>query len=92
MEEELISKILKISSELENLKVQILEANLVSDERINLKTSEDWEIYFDPQKDMNWQLTKLKVDLENLIPFERRKDLEYIELRFGDSAPFKYKD
>jgi len=92
VEEELISKILKISSELENLKVQILEVEIVSDERINIKTSEDWEIYFDPKKDLSWQLTKLKVDLENLIPFERRKDLEYIELRFGDSAPFKYKD
>jgi cell division septal protein FtsQ len=91
VEEELISKILKISSELENLKVKIVEVKIVSDEKINIKTSEDWEIYFDPKKDLDWQLTKLKVDLENLIPFERRKDLEYIELRFGDSAPFKYK-
>jgi cell division protein FtsQ len=89
--EELISKILKISSELENLKVKISEVKIVSDERINIKTSQDWEIYFDPQKDLSWQLTKLKVDLENLIPFERRKDLEYIDLRFGDSAPFKYR-
>jgi len=91
VEEELISKILKISSELENLKVQILEANLVSDERIDIKTSENWEIYFDPQKDLDWQLAKLKVDLENVIPPEKKKDLEYIELRFGDWAPFKYR-
>jgi len=91
IDEELISKILKISSELENLKVKIVEVKIVSDERINIKTSQDWEIYFDPNKDLSWQLTKLKVDLENLIPFERRKDLEYIELRFGNSAPFKYR-
>ena len=92
VEEELLSKILKISSEFKNLKVKIVEVKIVSDERINLKTSEGWEIYFDPKKDLIWQLTKLKVDLENLIPFERRKDLEYIELRFGDSAPFKYRE
>jgi len=92
IEKEIISKILKIFSELENLKIAIKEVLIISDERINVKTSEDWEIYFDPKKDLNWQLTKLKVDLENLIPFERRKDLEYIELRFGDLAPFKYRD
>jgi len=30
--------------------------------------------------------------LEEKIPPESRKDLEYIELRFGNLAPFKYKD
>ena len=91
VEEELISKILKISSELENLKVKIVEVEIVSDEKINLKTSQDWKIYFDPKKDLNWQLRKLKAVLETEIPLESRQDLEYIELRFGDLAPFKYR-
>ena len=79
------------SSPFANTNTRVTEVLIVSEERLNFKTFEGWEIYFNPQKDSNWQLTKLKVDLENLIPFERRKNLEYIELRFGDSAPFKYR-
>jgi len=92
LEKELISQILEVKSQIENeLKIPINEVLIVSEERLNFKTSEEWEIYFNPQKDISWQLTKLKVDLENLIPPEKRKDLEYIELRFGDSAPYKFR-
>jgi cell division septal protein FtsQ len=93
LEKELLSTILEIESKLENnLKVPIEEVLVVSDERINLKTSEGWEIYFNPKGDVEWQLTKLRVVLEEEIPPERRKDLEYIELRFGNFAPYKYRD
>jgi len=54
-----------------------------------------WEIYFNlqkDQKDIDWQLVKLRAVLEEKIPSENRKDLEYIELRFGNFAPYKYKD
>ena len=91
IEKESVSKILKIASESENLKVSPKEFVIVSDDKIDVKTQEDWEIYFDPQKDLDWQFAKLKVDLENVIPPEKRKDLEYIDLRFGDFAPFKYR-
>lgn len=64
----------------------------VFEERLNVETREDWEVYFDPKIDLNWQLTKLRLVLEEKIPSERRKDLEYIELRFGDFASFKYKE
>jgi len=92
LEKELISAILEIESKLENdLKITIEEVLVVSDERINIKTSEGWEIYLNPKGDIEWQLTKLRVDLEEEIPQERRKDLEYIELRFGNFAPYKYR-
>jgi len=90
VEKELFSKILDLFSELENLKIPIKEILIVGEDRVNVKTLEGWEIYFNPQKDSNWQLTKLKSVLKEEIPIERRKDLEYIELRFGNFAPFKY--
>jgi len=92
IEKEILSPILEAETKLrEDLKIPVKEISIASDERVNFKTFEDWEIYFNPQKDINWQLTKLKAVLENEIPAEKRKDLEYIELRFGNSAPFKYR-
>jgi len=89
---EQISKILEIGTKLkDNFKIPIEEILVVSDERLNVKTSEGWQIYFDPQKDLNWQLTKLSAVLKEEIPPEKRADLEYIELRFGNFAPYKLK-
>ena len=45
-----------------------------------------------PQERVEWQLTKLEVNLKEEIPPESRKNLEYIELRFGNFAPYKYKE
>jgi len=88
-----LPEILEIESKLrENFKIPIKEVLIVSDERVNFKTLEGWEIYLNPQEDTAWQLTKLRVVLEEEIPLENRKDLEYIELRFGNFAPYKYKD
>ena len=74
----------------EELKIKTKEFIIFS-EHLNVKTSEDWEVYLNPQEDINWQLTKLGAVLEEEIPLEKRKDLEYIELRFGNFAPYKYR-
>lgn len=92
IEKEQISKILEIGSKLkDNLKVPIEEILIVSNERLNIKTLEGWEIYFNPKEDLDWQLTKLNSVLEKEIPAEKRGNLEYIELRFGNFAPYKYR-
>jgi len=92
IDKEKLNQIIQLESELKkNLNILSNEALIISEERINFKTLEGWEIYFDPQKDLDWQLTKLKAVLEEEIPPERRKDLEYIELRFGNLAPYKYR-
>jgi cell division protein FtsQ len=84
IEKELLSKILEINSKLnENLKIQIVEASIVSEERLNVKTSEGWEVYFNLKEDLNWQLTKLSLVLKERIPPEKRGNLKYIDLRFG---------
>jgi cell division protein FtsQ len=93
IDETLLSQILEIESKLkEYLKIPLEEVLIVSDERINAKTSQGWEIYFNPKGDLNWQLTKLNAVLEEEIPEEQRNNLEYIELRFGNFAPYKYRD
>jgi len=104
IEKEKLNKILEIESKLRDYNppttlpqerapnLKISEVSIISEERLNAKTSEGWEIYFNPKKDIDWQLTKLRAVLEEEIPPEKRKDLEYIELRFGNFAPYKYRD
>lgn len=89
---DLLAKILRILSGLDDIGILTKKANIISEERINVITLEGWEICFDPQKDLDWQLTKLKAVLEKYIPQEKRELLEYIELRFGNLAPFKYRE
>ena len=93
IEKTLLSQILETERKLkEDLKIQLQEILIVSEERLNIRTSEGWEIYLNPQGDIGWQLTKLRATLEEEIPSEKRKNLEHIELRFGNFAPYKYQD
>ncbi len=90
LESNLVSSILNIESKLkDDFQIAVKEALAVSNERLNVKTGEGWEIYFDPTKDLNWQTTKLKAVLEQEISQDRRKSLQYIELRFGNLASYK---
>ncbi len=91
IEEDLVLKILKIFSVLTELNIKAEKALIVSSDRVNVLTDQGWDIYFDPQKDLNWQLTKLEALLKEYVPLEDKNQLDYIELRFGDLAPFKYK-
>ncbi len=91
IEEDLVLKILKIFSVLAELDIKAKKALIVSNERINILTDENWDIYFNLQKDLNWQLAKLEALLKEQVPLENRNQLDYVELRFGDLAPFKYK-
>ncbi len=87
-----LAQILEFGQKLkEDLKISPIEFLIISEEGINIKTSENWEIYFNPIENTEWQLTKLKAVLEKEIPQEKRKDLEYIDLRFGNFAPYKYR-
>ena len=89
IEKELLTKLLTVESSLNNLKIPIKEISIISETRFNVETVDGWSIYFNPKEDLDWQLTKLKVVLDEKIPEEERGDLEYIELRFGNRAPYK---
>ena len=55
---------------------------VVTDERVNFMTKEGWEIFINPQKDMDWQFTKLEAVASDPTFKTKRNDLEYIDLRF----------
>jgi len=87
-----ISQIFNIKSDLgSSLGIMIDEVLIVSEQRFNFTTAEGWDIYFNPQNSTDWQIIKLKEVLEQEIPNENRGLLEYIELRFGNFAPYKYR-
>jgi len=91
LEKEILDSIKTIETKFkENLKIDIEEFIIASEERLNVKTFEGWEIYFNLKEDINWQITKLGLVLEKEIPLEKRGNLEYIDLRF-DRVYYKYR-
>jgi hypothetical protein len=88
---EILDLILKIQNKIEkDIKINIKEF-VIGPEKIIAKTPEKWEIYFLPEdEEANSSLFKLQLLLEKAIPVEKRKNLEYIDLRFT-KAYFKYK-
>ncbi|HUV81120.1 MAG TPA: FtsQ-type POTRA domain-containing protein [Patescibacteria group bacterium] len=88
-----LAAILQIDSELkEDLNILVEEFVISAGKKLTVSTVKGWEIYFNLQENVEWQLTKLKAVLEEKIPPEKKGDLEYIELRFGNFANPKYKD
>ncbi len=71
----------------QSFNINIAEA-LVSDPLI-ITTSEKWKIYFDPNMDINLQLTKLTLLLKDQIPVGSRKGLQYVYLQYKDRAYYK---
>jgi len=80
---EQLSQILKINSALrDDLKILIQEIQVVSEKRVNIEVLEGWNIYFNLEKDLDWQLEEFSILLKEKISLENRENLEYIDLRF----------
>lgn len=83
IQKEQLSQALKINSVLRNdLKLLIEEILIKSEKRIDVETMEGWNIYFNPKKDLDWQLEKFGILLKEKISLENRENLEYVDLRF----------
>lgn len=92
IEKELLEKILRVKDVLlENIKIKANKV-FVFPQYFSIETADGWLIHFNPAEDLDWQITKLNAVLEEKIPKEDRGYLEYIDLRFGNFAPYKYKD
>lgn len=91
IDEKEISQILKIEPEFKNrnLEFKIEFAELVNEERLNIKTSDGFEIYFDLLGDISQQVLNLSLVLKEKISSEQRRNLEYIDLRFGNQIYYK---
>lgn len=93
LEKELLAQILEIEQRVEKkLNTQTVKALIVSDERLNIKILENWEIYFNLKNNVSDQVFNLGLVLDEKIPIEKRKNLEYIDLRFGSRVFFRYRD
>jgi cell division septal protein FtsQ len=87
-----IENIGEVKRVLKGLNADIEEILAVSDDRINIKIMEGWMVYLKPDNTLASQLENLKLVLEQKIPPENRRNLEYIDIRFGNKIYYKYKN
>lgn len=91
IEKQELNNILEIYKGLkEDIKIEIKEFFVAEQkDKLTAETFENWEIYFNSQENILSQLFNLKLVLNEKIPSERRKDLKYIDLRFGNRIFYK---
>jgi cell division septal protein FtsQ len=75
----------------DSFQINLTEALISTPIRLDVKTGEGWQIYFniDETSDINLQVTKLNLLLKDEITPDARQNLEYIDLRFEDRAYYK---
>lgn len=86
-----MSKIASILDNLKNMEIGVVQIYFLNSTEIDFKTQDGFSIFFDLEKDSNWQIEKLKIAFEKEITKEKRKNLQYIDLRFGDFVNYKFK-
>ena len=74
----------------ETLKIEVESFILDAREKLDVKTSEGWQALLAFSEELDLSLTKLSLLLEREIPPEKRKNLEYIDLRFS-KAYYRYR-
>lgn len=88
VDKNIMDDIIKIKDSLKNNSQVDVGEVLVSNPLV-VTTSENWKVYFDPQQDINLQITKLTALLKDQISSTDRKTLQYIYLQYGDRAYYK---
>ena len=74
----------------EDLKLEAKEFILQDNKRLNALMQEGWSIFFNLKEKVSWQTTELALVLNEKIPQEKRKTLDYVDLRFT-RVYFKYR-
>ncbi len=84
-----LEAILEIEKKLgDELEIEVKKF-LLLDDKLNVETVQGPEIYFDPKGRVSEQLFNLAVLLKEKISSEKRGELEYIDLRFGNRVYYK---
>jgi len=92
VQQDVISGIANIQKNLkDNFQINLKEAFITSPIRLDVKTADGWQIYFnlDYDSDINSQIIELNLLLNGDVNSEVRKKLQYIDLRFKDRAYYK---
>ncbi len=88
LEKENVEKILEIEKYLKKEKIDIEKFEIFK-EKLVVFTLEGWQVFFDLSKNISEQIFSLIFLLKERFPIEKRKNLEYIDLRFGNKIFFK---
>ena len=84
----IIDIIYKVQKNLkDNFQIDVKEI-LVSDTLV-FTTAENWQIYFDPNSDIDLAITKMNILLKDEIPANTRKNLQYLYLQYKDRVYYK---
>lgn len=88
VEKSMIDAVSAVKNNLETkFQIGVKEA-LISDYLVFI-TSEGWKIYFNPNDDIQFQITKMNALLEKEISPQERKKIQYIYLQYKDRAYYK---
>lgn len=91
LDKNILDAILKTQKTLkENYGVVVTTAVIQNETRLNVKTSENWQVYFNIENNnINSQIEKINLLLKNEIQIQDRQKLQYIDLRFKDRVYYK---
>lgn len=92
LDEALFSALFFMKDAAKELDVEFVSFEIVTKDRVSAASSEGWEVIFNPRADTQWQMTKLEAVMNQKLPQDKRKGVEYVDLRFGDQAYIKYAD
>lgn len=73
----------------DNFQIDVKSAMITTPFRLNIETSENWQIYFNLDSETDLQIAKMNLLLKDEIPIEIRKTLQYVDLRFKARAYYK---
>lgn len=73
----------------DNFQIDVKSAIISTPFRLNIETSENWQIYFNLDSETDLQIAKMNLLLKDEIPASIRKTLQYIDLRFKARAYYK---
>jgi len=73
----------------DNFQIDISSVMIPTPLRLDIKTSEGWQIYFNLEPEPDLQIAKMNALLKDEISIDIRKTLQYIDLRFKDRAYYK---
>lgn len=89
-EPELTAWLWRLKQAIDGVKIGLAKAIIPEEQfRVNIKTTEGWEIYFNELDDLDSQMKALTVFLANKVSFEQRSQLQYIDVRIPQRVYFK---
>ena len=71
---------------------QIIKTSSIASGDITMETKNGWKIYLNKDVGAEKELEMLKVVLDNKIGKEKRKELEYIDLRTNNKVYYKFRN